>query len=633
MVEDSTLKFVSPVWLWGILVLPIFYAVLLMDEKRRQAQFSRFAGKKLWSSISPEMDMTHRVRKGRLWLLALGFSFLALARPQYGSHEETVQVSGLDIMLALDVSNSMDVADVVPSRLQKAKHLARSIVTRLQGDRVGAVAFAASSYVACPLTSDLSYLWDTVQILGPKMIQSQGTDVGMGLETAFKSLERGAQEVNAPTQSGVLPSRIVILISDGEDHENQAMKIAAKFKETGTKLYILGVGTAKGGPVPVKDDKDNVVGYKRNRSGDPIVSTFRPEFLKELSDAAGGKYWSATIGESEVEEILNDMGAMVRTDYAERHYLVYEDRYQIPLFIAVILFLLELSIPSRKLAICLLFFISPLARAAGLDTYLENQKGIRAYQEGKIEEAQKNFGAAQARDPTRPELEFNQGVVQLQQGATDQAIEAFQGSARSAMGKQDKTLLGKSFYNLGNAYTKKGDVKNAVRSYVEAIRSAIESKNPVLENEARKNLQLLIDPPKEQQQQEQQQQKQQKEQEENKGQEKSKNKENDKKDSSSNSKDEKKESKGAQDQKSKDEKNKQGQSQSPEHEQDQEQGKDESRPYKESLKNSRNQKFESKKMKPEDADRVMSELTTRERALQEKLQTQHAKSQNNPKDW
>src|SRR4051794_7933293 len=120
MVEVSAMKFENPFWLWGLILIPFIYYLFVMDERRRKDQFSRFVSQKLWAFIAPEMDPHHRSRKARYWLAAFGFLLLTLARPQFGTHEETVQVSGFDVMVALDVSNSMNVEDVVPSRLQEA---------------------------------------------------------------------------------------------------------------------------------------------------------------------------------------------------------------------------------------------------------------------------------------------------------------------------------------------------------------------------------------------------------------------------------------------------------------------------------------------------------------------------------
>lgn len=611
------MKFLTPYWLWAVVLLPFAYWIFLRREKLRRKSFQSFANQELWSQIAPEYDFRARMRKVKLWLMAVGLGFIALARPQFGSHEEKVSVLGMDVMFVVDVSNSMEVEDIVPSRLKKAKHLIRTMVEQLEGDRSGIVAFAASSYLACPLTTDLPYLADTIQILSPKMISAQGTNIGLGLETALKALERGGEE-SVGSKSSETSSHAIILISDGEDHEDQAqaIPIAEKLKQAGIQFYVIGVGTQKGGPVPIKDDQGQLQGFKKDRNNQPILSRFHSDFLKKLAELGGGKYWDASDSEREVQVILHDLSALTRSEYMERRLVIHEDRFQLPLAIALVLLFLELSIPARKLILLLLFLISTpsakaddlLKKSAPLDTYYENQNGIKAFQEGKIEEAEKSFGAAQARDPSRPELEFNQGVVQFEQGNIDRAIENFKNSSQLADQNQDRLVYGKSQYNLGKAYTKKGVIKESVRSYLQAIKAAQMSKDTKLENESRKNLELLLEEIKQEKQRQQQEQKQKQEQE----------KEQQQQQQSEQSKQEEKESQ-------------QGQNQD---KVDQNGMKKDSKDNQSTAEvKQKKQQFQSKKMSSEDADRVMTELSTKDRELYEKLQRQNAKPGNNSKDW
>jgi Ca-activated chloride channel family protein len=630
------MKFASPQWLWALFLLPLFYVGILYEEKKRLQKLGKFANRSIWSRLIPEWNPSFRRKKGLVLTLGVGFLMLALARPQFGTHEETVHVSGLDIMVVLDVSNSMETEDVIPTRLKKAKHLIKSLVDRLDGDRIGIVAFAASSYVSCPLTTDLAYVLGTLEILSPNSIQNQGTDVGQALDTALRALDRGAQETVAPNPAGIA-SRVIVLISDGEDHENEALQVAAKIKESGTRLFVLGIGTEKGGPVPVRDENGAIQGYKRDRAGQSVVSSFHPEFLSKVASEGGGKYWNVSPSEEELAELVQGLGGLDRADFAERSYLVYEERYQIPLFIAFLLFILELSLPSRKvlkvggvIAVVMGLGGAPLAEAApGLDSYLENQKGLKAFQEGKLEEAQRNFGAAQARDPSQPEPEFNQGVIYLQQGEVDSAIRSFDKAARGAMDRRDPKLFGKSLYNLGNAFAKKGDVKGAVHSYLQAIRTAQATQDATLEDEARKNLELLfqeIKDKKQKQKDEQKDGKQGQEKEQKQSAENDKNKD----DKGSKSKPEEKGAEKKEGEKPKDSASSAGEDSKDQ--KDKEQAKNSSEKNKR-YKQGTQQKFESQKLSPDDANRVMSELVDREKTLQEKLQTRNAKTKPNSKDW
>lgn len=606
------MKFLTPLWLWGILLLPFIYGIYYFDERRRQNQFEKFAKRNLWSWIAPEFDPTLRLRKVQVLLLSFAFLLIALARPQFGTHEEKVQIMGMDIMVVLDVSQSMEVEDVVPSRLQKAKHVIRTLAGQLEGDRVGVVGFAGGAYVACPLTTDISYFLEAVQILSPRSIPSQGTDIGLGLQAAYEALERGAQETG-PNRANA-PSKAVVLISDGEDHEEQADQVAKKLKDNGIKLYVLGVGTAQGGTIPVRDEGGNPVGFKRDRQGKLVTSRFDSKELRNLATQGGGLYWDISDSEREVPELLRDLGTLNRSDYTERTFLVYEERYQIPLAIAILLLMIEISIPARKILFLafLLFSSRSYANASVKDqvsigAYLENQKGLEAYQEGDLDAAQKSFGAAQARDPSRPELQFNQGVVQLHRGEVDAAIENFQEAVKNAQNKDRTDLQAKSLYNLGAAYEKAGKKKEAIEAYASAIEKSIDQNDKALEDQARKRIELLY--------QEKQKEKEQKKQEgQNKNQEQSK-------DGNSKPEDQKKKDGEKQPEKEKDQnKDQQRPNQRPDQRPDQHQGQ-------------KKKQFKSEKMTPEDADRVMDELKNRERELQEKFNRQNGKSSNHTKDW
>jgi Ca-activated chloride channel family protein len=439
-----------------------------------------------------------------------------------------------------------------------------------------------------------------------------------------------------------------VLISDGEDFEGSAKQAAAALKAQGVRLYVFGVGTEKGGPVPVRDDSGSLINYKRDRSGKPVVSTFHPDDLVQIAAAGGGRYWNITVDESEITDLLKDLGALTRGEFSEHHYLVYRERFQYPLVIAVLLLLIEMSLSVRSdatkkkvgsaavLALTVLtssMLLPQPAKAAGLETYQENKKGIEAYKSGKVEEAQKEFGAAQARDPNLPELQYNQGLVHMQQGDTDAAIHDFQEAARGAMKNGDHGLLSKDFFNLGSALSKKGDLKGALQSYLGAIGSARKGGDAQLEQDARKNIELLIQQQKQQKQQQQQQnqqqqqqqnQQQQQQQQQNQQQQQQQNQQ------QQNQQNQQKQQGQGQNQPDKNQKDQKDQK---DQQKEQQQGQPKDQPKQFDSSTSRGKKFESQKLAPEDAERVLSELKNREKELQGRMKKQNGNygSQNN--DW
>ncbi len=336
------MKFLYPGSLWWLVLIPIAYTALVWDEKRRLKRFEVFAQRSLWPVVAPEISAHARMRKMILWLAAAAFAILAMARPQWGTQEEVTKMSGLDVMVVLDVSNSMETEDVIPSRLKKSKHFLRSLVERLQGDRFGLVVFAGGASVASPLTTDSEYFLEQLEIQNPKTIPTQGTDIGLGLETGARAMERGAAQSGQGREE--VPSRAIVLISDGEDFEKSAREAAAALKAQGIRLYVFGVGTEKGGPVPVRDESGALVNYKRDRAGKPVVSTFHPDDLVQIAATAGGRYWNVTADESEIADLLKDLGALTRGEFSEHRYLDFQERFQYQLGIAILLLFRELHL-------------------------------------------------------------------------------------------------------------------------------------------------------------------------------------------------------------------------------------------------------------------------------------------------
>ena len=593
------MTFSQTFWLWGLVLLVPLYIVFFAEDRRRRNVLSRLAHADLLEKIIPGIKFKARLRKWNLWGIGAAFLFLSLAQPQWGSHEESITISGMDLVIALDVSNSMEVEDVVPNRLKKAKHFVRGLVEQLGGDRVGVIAFAGSAFMASPLTTDLAYVLEIIDTLTPQVIMNQGTDIGAALETATAALERGAQEGSEENTQAVA-SKAVVLISDGEDFEERAIEAAKKLKKIGAQLYLFGVGSTEGKPIPVRDESGNLRGYKRDVKGQPILSKFQPDALKKLAEAADGKFWPITSTEEEVNELLSDLGALNRSDYTEKRILVREERFQIPLAIALICFFIEMAIPISKVLVLIFFFfgISHTASAEpSLDVYLENKKGLEAYEKKDLDEARKRFGSAQAKDPASPELRFNQGVVQMEQKDYEGAAQSFSDSAKSYLNSPSGSNLGftgRSFYNLGSSLAAQGQADKAIESFLKSIEAAKASGDEELEKRARQKLESVVQ---QQQQKQQQNQKQ-------------------------------------------DQQNNQQQQDSQQQEQEQQSQNDKNEEQKEKQKEDQSQKrytnkapFKSQKLSKEDAERVMAELANREKQLQQKLNRQKGAVDARKNDW
>jgi Ca-activated chloride channel family protein len=617
-------RFADPRWLTWLAGVPVLYFLLLWDERRRKKQMEQFADPHVWERILPGHDPGARSTKVLFLCLSLIFAILTLARPQWGMREEVLKTTGLDIMVLLDVSNSMETEDVTPNRLRKAKHWLSTFLDQVPGDRVGVVAFADSGYVAAPLTTDHGYVREVVDLLSPASVTAQGTNIGAALALARKSLERGSEDLLfSPTKSTT--THAIVVLSDGEDHEGQAKQAATDLSKFGIRVFTVGIGTGKGGPVPSRDLKGNLLTYKKDFSGQTVISQLKPDDLMDIAQAGGGKYWTASADERETEELASELSGMSRSEFAERKRLIYEERFQYPLAICLLFLIIEMSVSlTRKreegqtsaipagatgtMALLALAFLFPSlsnANSAGIvdtwEAYQENEVGIDALKRGDFEAARRAFGAAQARDPSVPELEYNQGITQFQEGQVDEAIRRFEGAAQGAQQRRDSKLEAEALFNLGVAQAQKGEKKDALNSYLKALDSAEKARRQAgveeesqIEKDLRKNIELLQreDPKQNQQQQQQQQEQQKKDQQQ---------------DQSQNQKDQ---SQGDPDQKDpKDQKQQRAQ------------------------ETGRQKRFKSEKLSAEDAERVMAELGNKERELKAKLNQQRGQYGRNPKDW
>jgi len=601
---------------WGnpsallFLILPLIVGALILWDLRRGVQaFSAVVSRELWGRMLPGWNPRARDSKVILWSTALVFLLLAAARPQWGFKEETVSSNGLDLMIVLDLSRSMDVEDVVPSRIQKARHMIRGLLGRLGGDRVGVVAFAAGSYVASPLTNDLRYVQEVVDVLSPATFSNQGTDIGLGLETAISSLERGSEADDRTEGEKQFPTRAMLLITDGEDQEGQAAQMAAKLKERSIRVFVIGVGSRQGGPIPMRDEQGNLQGYKRKNS-EAVVSKLDPTTLEKIAQESGGRYWSATDSEEEIEAFLKELGALDRSQLAEHKVQLPQERFQYFVLMGVLLLLVEAWIPLSRVAVLLVTFgllsfaLLPgtNAHASNLQSYLRNREGLKAYGQKDMETAKKKFSEAQQMEPGQVEPIYNQGIAQLGQGDAEGALKSFEGASRQSNLNGDPGMAGMSLYNLGSAQEKSRQLGPAIRSFAEAIRMAQLSGDAALELDARKRILKLQEEKQKQDQDQNQNKDQKKDQDQNQKQDQNQNQKNDDK------KDSPKDNKGE--------------------EQDQKQKKFEDPSV------SRRREFKSEKLTPEDSERVMAELSEREKNLQARLKKQRgARSANNGKDW
>ncbi len=299
--------------LW--LLIPLAWLILLA-LRRRERRLARLLDPEIIPVLAPFRKAARARTQNAYWLLAVACCLVALARPQWGFKWEEVKRRGLDILVVLDTSRSMLAEDIKPNRLQQAKYGVRDLVRKLKGDRIGLITFAGSSFLQCPLTVDYAAFLMMLDDVYAGIIPRGGTAIGQALKTAINSFEYDTQA-----------DRVIILVTDGEDHEGQPMDLADDLKKKGILLYAIGVGTQEGGLVPTERDAQGQPVFLKY-DNKVISSALHEDVLQQLALATGGIYVRSSPGDFGLERIY-DAGIqhLQRADQESRTVKIYEDRF------------------------------------------------------------------------------------------------------------------------------------------------------------------------------------------------------------------------------------------------------------------------------------------------------------------
>ncbi|RYZ98835.1 MAG: VWA domain-containing protein, partial [Proteobacteria bacterium] len=304
-------RFANPEYLFGLLLLPLLFWALSKLGRNAREKLLRFVSEANLRSLL--RDTGGRSSSVKTWFFWLGLVFLilALARPQANPITEEMEGTSLDIYVLLDVSKSMDAEDVAPSRLKKAKREIQSLMTLLAGDRLGLIAFAGSSVIVSPLTSDYEIVRTFLQNVDTNLIQNQTTDIQGALTLAEEAMRRGAERAGDKAAR----SNVFIVMSDGEDQSaDPDYSVVEKIKNGGGSIFTIAFGTEAGAKIPVRNDRGEMMGYKRNRAnGQEVTTSVATKSLQEIANIGGGQFYFSTQDEGEVRDILNRMQTLQRS--------------------------------------------------------------------------------------------------------------------------------------------------------------------------------------------------------------------------------------------------------------------------------------------------------------------------------
>jgi Ca-activated chloride channel family protein len=329
-------KIEEPIYFYLLAIIPILIVVFLLAfywKKRTQRKFSKSL---LLERLAPNSSTFKSILKLVMLILGLSFLIISLVNPKMGTKLKTLKREGVDVVFALDVSKSMLAEDIAPNRLEKAKQIISKTIDKLGSDRVGVIIYAGNSYPLLPITTDHAAAKMFLQNANPEMVSSQGTDINGALELA-KTYYNNDEQTN----------RFLVIISDGEDHQEETKQMAQNLANEGVKIYTVGVGTEKGGPIPLRLNR-SMIGYKKDNKGETVITKRKSEVLEGIADAAEGKYIDGNKTENPVKVISEILKNAQKSEFETKQFSDYKDQFQWFIALGILFLMIDIFLFDKK---------------------------------------------------------------------------------------------------------------------------------------------------------------------------------------------------------------------------------------------------------------------------------------------
>jgi Ca-activated chloride channel homolog len=463
------MSFGAPQWLWGLLLTPLLIALFIRSEQRGLKRLQEFVSARLLPQLAGTVNRPRRIIRFALQLLGLALAIVSLAQPRWGYTFEDVKRKGLDLLIAVDTSRSMLSNDVQPNRLDRVKLAIQDLISQLQGDRVGLIAFAGRAFLQAPLTIDYDAVVEALNDLDTKTIPEGGTNISSAITLATQSFGKSA-----------MGNRSLVIFTDGEELSGDALKTAKEAADAGVRIFTVGVGTPQGSLIPVTGD-DGETSFVKDSSGQVVKSKLDDKRLREIAQATGGFYLHLENGPRSMQQIQNE--GLAKMQAAEMDVRLSRrpiERYEWPLGAALIALTLSILIPERKRARQKAYAAAPARKAARdlagaparttaaavlLVIFLSlsafaTAPGLDAYRSGKFEDAYGQFQQTLKSHPqsrAEDKLQFDSGAAAYKLKDYSKAMESFS----QALLSRDTGLQSKGHYNLGNTLYQRGETQKS----------------------------------------------------------------------------------------------------------------------------------------------------------------------------
>ena len=471
-------RFEDPIYLWLLVLIPILALVRFISYRNQKKRLRKFGDPKLLKHLMPDVSRFRPVVKFWLLLAALSLLIIMLARPQLGTKISQEKRTGIETIIALDISNSMLAEDIVPSRLDRSKMMVENLVDHFTDDKIGLIVFAGDAFVQLPITSDYVSAKMFLSSIDPSMMATQGTDIATAIDMATNSF---TQEEDI--------GKAIIVITDGEDHEGGALEAVESAKKKGMRVYVLGVGSPQGAPIPIPGTGD----YMKDNTGNTVMSALNEEMCKQVAAAGGGAYIHVENNSAAQKQLDNELDKLSKKETSTTVYSDYDEQFQAFGILALLLLILEICIfdrrnpllknislfGKRKVAAALLL-LAVMSVSAQTDRQYIRQ-GNKQFNAGDYPNAEVSYRKAVEKNPKNPQAVFNLGNALLAQKKDSAAIEQFQSAANLETNPLRKY---QSFHNIGVICQGHKMYGEAIEAYKSALRL-----NPA-DDETRYNLVL-----------------------------------------------------------------------------------------------------------------------------------------------
>ena len=458
-------RFEEPTYLYLLAALPLIAILRWVLERKQLKRLKLFGDPTLLRHLMPDVSKMRPVVKFWMLLAAMALIIVMMARPQMGTRISHEKRTGIESIIAMDISNSMLAEDVTPSRLDRTKMMVENLVDNFTDDKIGLIVFAGDAFVQLPITSDYVSAKMFLSEIEPSLIATQGTDIATAINMAANSFTQ---------QQGV--GKAIIVITDGEDHEGGALEAAKAAKKKGMRVYVLGVGSDKGAPIPLGNGD-----YMKDRTGNTVMTKLNEEMCRQIAEAGGGAYIHVDNNTNAPRQLDSELAKLSKKEMQSTIYSDYDEQFQAFGIIAIILLILEICILESK---------NPIARRLNIfgrkqrtttlivallvasASFAQNDRryitqGNKLFRSGQFDKAEVAYRKAIEKNPRNPQAHYNLGNSLMAQKKDSAAVQSFQKSTELETSKIRKAM---AFHNMGVVCQQHKMYGEAIEAYKNSLR-------------------------------------------------------------------------------------------------------------------------------------------------------------------